>query len=126
MRSRRGDPGRLGQCFREDNTRDERVPRKMAREHRIAAAKRACAFGGHSGSAGKQLLHKDERRPMGQRIQPVTYHSSLPISAINEIRKFPAAVDPTDTGAVAVVVERGLGELRRRHHVSAFLHEFFR
>jgi len=46
-------------------------------------------------------------------------------SAANEIGELPAPVHTTNARAVAVVIKRFVGELRRCDHVSAFLHEFF-
>src|SRR6202043_4209525 len=47
-------------------------------------------------------------------------------SAVHKVGELPAPVDAPEPRAVAIVIERFVGELRWRHHEIAFLHEFFR
>lgn len=47
-------------------------------------------------------------------------------SAVDKVGELPAPVHTPQSHAVAIVIERFVGELRWRHHEIALLHEFFR
>src|SRR5258708_8839347 len=47
-------------------------------------------------------------------------------SAVNEISKLPAPVDPKNACAISIVVQRRISKLRWRHHEHTLLHKFLR
>src|SRR6267143_5654633 len=47
-------------------------------------------------------------------------------SAVHKVGELPAPVDTPEPCAVAIVIERFVGELRWRYHETALLHEFLR
>src|SRR5207253_1457528 len=101
----------LRERFGQEYSGNERITRKMAGKNRIVLRKTRFTFRGKPRLAGIQLLDENERRPMRKAGEQVRGQKQL---SVNEISKLPAAPDPRDADAVAVVIQRGIGKLRRR------------
>ena len=78
MTGRRGsDPRRLRERFRQDDTGNERITRKMSREDRIVRGERRNRFRENTGLALDQLAHENKRRAMRQTEKRRVRHNAV-------------------------------------------------
>ena len=135
MRRGRRDAGRLRERFSKDHPGTSGLPGKWPANIGIVAGERRRALRGNAGLARDQFADKNERRPVRQakidnrlrRVFRLPHARNLPgCSAVHEVGELPAPVDTAEPCAVAIVIERFVGELRWRYHETALLHEFLR